>query len=138
MWKGQVCLQHWLKRCHSQSHQICQDSELVCLTWGTELCTPCDLIRLSTKGNGGKLLQLQRRKSSRGGCWRMAESCSAPTQPAWGLEMLQLAPRRKEQQTTAVSAVWAKHGGSRASGEPCHTAVPSELQWHLLCAPLPV
>lgn len=62
----------------------------------------------------------------------------APTQPARGLEMLQLAPSRKEQQTTAFSAVQAKHRGSRASGEPCYTAVPSELQWHLLCAPLPV
>lgn len=56
-----------------------------------------------------------------------AASCCAPTQPAWGPELLQLATSRKQQQTTPCSAARAKHGGSRASGEPCYNPVPSEL-----------
>lgn len=51
-------------------------------TWGTQLCTPCDLPRLSHKANGGKqqhkVPQLWRGKSSRGGCWWMAESWVRP------------------------------------------------------------
>lgn len=46
-------------------------------TWGTQLCTPCDVLRLSNRGNAGKqqhkLWQLWHGKSSRGGCWWMAQ-----------------------------------------------------------------
>lgn len=51
----------------------------------------------------------------------------APTQPAWGPELLQLATSRKQQQTTPCCAAWAKHGGSRASREQGYNPVPSEL-----------
>lgn len=79
-WRDRLCLQQLHlknKRCHSQLHQICQDSELVCFYMGyTTAHLPCDLLRLSNKGGRGKqqhqLPQLQHGKSSRGGCWRMA------------------------------------------------------------------
>lgn len=144
-WRGRLCLQQLhvksgIKYAILNCIKYAKTVSWCVFTWGTQLHTLWSAQALRQGGQRGVTAQAaaapareeqQRRVLADG-----TESWGAPTQPARGLEMLQLAPSRKEQQTMAFSAAWAKHGGSRASREPCSTAVPSELQWHLLCVPL--